>query len=268
VGVPEGDSVFRLAERLRPPLDGHALLDGEIRSGSAAGTTVTGWRVVEHDTHGKHLLTRFDNGLTLHTHLRMQGSWTVSPQGRSLPRRILPDVRIRFVVDTGATVWGVQVPVVDLVPTTVEPTLVGHLGPDPLRADWNPDEAVARLDARPRQRVIHALLDQRVIAGLGNMWANEICYLQGLYPWTPTGDVDTRRLADRAARALKASVTIPGMFQTTTGNGRRGERHHVVGRAGRPCLRCGTTVVATAEVPGDPEQRRTWWCPHCQPAPA
>jgi formamidopyrimidine-DNA glycosylase len=79
--------------------------------------------------------------------------------------------------------------------------------------------------------------------------------------------VDTRRLVDRAARDLTASVTLPGMFQTTTGNRRRGERHYVVGRAGRPCLRCGTLICATAEVPNDPEQRRTWWCPHCQPAP-
>lgn len=266
--MPEGDSVYQLAARLRPALDGHTLTDGEIRSGNAAGAEVTGWRILEHDTHGKHLLTRFDNGHTLHTHLRMQGSWTVSVKGRTLPRRILPDVRIRLVVDTGTTVWGIRLPVVDLVPTGAEQTLIGHLGPDPLRSDWDPDEAEARLNARPQQPVIHALLDQRVIAGLGNMWANEICYLQGLYPWTPTGDVDPRRLVDRAARGLTASVTIPGMFQTTTGNRRRGERHYVVGRAGRPCLRCGTPVVATTEVPNDPQQRRTWWCPRCQPAPA
>jgi endonuclease-8 len=265
VGVPEGDSVFRLAARLRPPLDGHTLAGGEIRSGAAAGTKVSGWRVREHDTHGKHLLTRFDNGLTLHTHLRMQGSWTVSAHGRTLPRHVVPDVRVRFATDVGATVWGVDLPVVDLIPTSAEASVVGHLGPDPLRADWNPDEAVALLNAHPGRPVIQALLDQRVIAGLGNMWVNEICYLQGLYPWTPVGDVDTRRLVDRAARGLSASVTIPGMFQTTTGNQRRGERHYVVGRAGRPCLRCGTRVIATAEVPGDPEQRRTWWCPRCQP---
>jgi endonuclease-8 len=267
VGVPEGDSVYQLAARLRPALDGHTLTGGEIRSGTAAGTPMSGWRVLEHDTYGKHLLTRFDNGHTLHTHLRMQGSSTISPKGRTLHRRVLPDVRVRFVADTGATVWGVDLPVVDLVPTRAEHTLIGHLGPDPLRPDWNPDDAVARLNARARQPVIHALLDQRVIAGLGNMWANEICFLQGFYPWTPTGNVDTRRLVDRAARGLTASVTLPGMFQTTTGNQHRGERHYVVGRAGRPCLRCGTLICATAEVPNDPEQRRTWWCPHCQPAP-
>ncbi|WP_345375093.1 DNA-formamidopyrimidine glycosylase family protein [Frondihabitans cladoniiphilus] len=91
--MPEGDSVYQLAARLRPPLDGHTLTGGEIRGGGAAGTKVGGWRVVEHDTHGKHLLTRFDSGLTLHTHLRMQGSWTVSTKGRTLPRHVLPDVR-------------------------------------------------------------------------------------------------------------------------------------------------------------------------------
>lgn len=265
--MPEGDSVYQLAKRLRPALVGHLLTGGEIRSGNAAGTNVAGWRVLEHDTHGKHLLTRFDNGLTLHTHLRMQGSWTVSARGRTLPRHVLPRVRLRFATDKGSTVWGVDLPVVELIPTGAETSVIGHLGPDPLRADWNPDEAVARLEAQPERPIIHALLDQRVMAGLGNMWANEICYLQGLYPWTAVRDVDSRRLVERAARGLTASVTIPGMFQTTTGNQRRGERHYVVGRAGRPCLRCGTRVTATAEVPGDPEQRRTWWCPRCQPHP-
>ncbi|MCJ1672212.1 MULTISPECIES: Fpg/Nei family DNA glycosylase [unclassified Rathayibacter] len=263
--MPEGDSVHRLAARLRRAADGRTVADGELRSGDAAGSSLEGLRILEHDTHGKHLLTRFSGDLTLHTHLRMQGSWTVTSPGRAVPRAVQKDVRVRLRLDDGVTLWGVDLPVVELLPTRDEARAVGHLGPDPLRTDWSAEEAVARLSRTPERPVVAALLDQRLMAGLGNLWANEICFLRGLFPWRPVGTVDVRALVATAARGLRASVTVPGMFQTTTGDTRRGERHWVAGRAGRPCLRCGTTVLVRAEVRDDPEQRRTWWCPHCQP---
>ncbi|QHF25163.1 Fpg/Nei family DNA glycosylase [Rathayibacter sp. VKM Ac-2804] len=266
--MPEGDSVHRLAARLRRAADGRTVADGELRSGDAAGSSLEGLRILEHDTHGKHLLTRFSDGLTLHTHLRMQGSWTVTSPGRSVPRGVQKDVRVRLRLDDGVALWGIDLPVVELLPTRDEAQAIGHLGPDPLRADWSAEEAVARLSRVPERPVVAALLDQRLMAGLGNLWANEVCFLRGLYPWRPVGTVDVRALVATAARGLRASVTVPGMFQTTTGDTRRGERHWVAGRAGRPCLRCGTTVLVRAEVRDDPEQRRTWWCPHCQPEPA
>ncbi|MCJ1704434.1 DNA-formamidopyrimidine glycosylase family protein [Rathayibacter sp. VKM Ac-2926] len=266
--MPEGDSVHRLAARLRRAADGRTVADGELRSGDAAGSSLEGLRILEHDTHdthGKHLLTRFSGDLTLHTHLRMQGSWTVTSPGRAVPRAVQKDVRVRLRLDDGVTLWGIDLPVVELLPTRDEARAVGHLGPDPLRADWSAEEAVARLSRTPERPVVAALLDQRLMAGLGNLWANEVCFLRGLFPWRPVGTVDVRALIATAARGLRASVTVPGMFQTTTGDTRRGERHWVAGRAGRPCLRCGTTVLVRAEVRDDPEQRRTWWCPHCQP---
>jgi formamidopyrimidine-DNA glycosylase len=264
--MPEGDSVFRLAVRLRRSLDGRTLKRGDLRVPAHATDALDGRQVVEHVTHGKHLLTRFDGGLTLHTHLRMQGSWTVTAPGRKLPRALLPDARVILEVDGGPTAYGMRLPVVDLLPTRAEDDVVGHLGPDPLRHDWSAQEAVRRLCRDPGQRAPAALLDQRNIAGFGNLWANELCFLRGIHPDTLMGDVDIPALVALGARCLRFSATQPGAHQVTTGNLRRGEQHWVAGRAGKPCLRCGTTVLVRAEVPGDPGRRRTWWCPRCQPS--
>ena len=266
--MPEGDSVFRLAVRLRRSLDGRTLSRGDLRVPEHAATPLDGMRVAEHVTHGKHLLTRFDGGLTLHTHLLMQGSWTVTAPGRALPRRLLPDARVILAVRDGPTAYGLDLPVVDLLATRAEGDAVGHLGPDPLREDWSADEAVRRLRRDPGERVAAALLDQRNVAGFGNLWANELCFRRGIHPDTAVADVDVPALVALGARCLRFSATQPGAHQVTTGNTRRGEKHWVAGRAGRACLRCGTAVRVRAEIPDDPGRRRTWWCPHCQPPPS
>ena len=114
--------------------------------------------------------------------------------------------------------------------TRDERSVVGHLGPDPLRDDWDPAEARRRIEATDAGRTVAAvLLDQRVLAGLGNLWANEVCFLRGVSPFSPVGAVDAAALVRVAARGLQASVRVPGMFQTTTGNTRRGARHWVAG---------------------------------------
>jgi endonuclease-8 len=263
--MPEGDSVYRLAARLRGGLDGALIAGGELPSGAAAGAALTGWRIVEHETHGKHLLTRFDSGHTLHTHLRMQGSWVITSAGRRIPTARMREVRVRMALEDGRTAWGLNLPVVELLPTAREHEAIGHLGPDPLRADWDMVEAVRRLSARPDRPIVAALLDQRIIAGLGNLWANELCFLRGLWPWRRVGEVAIEPLLSLAATALRRSATVPGAYQNTTGRPRRGDKHWVSGRAGRPCLRCGTVILVRAEVADDPERRRTWWCPRCQP---
>ncbi len=264
--MPEGDSVHRLAERLRAASTGKRVVAGELRSGNGAGTDLGGVRVSGHDTHGKHLLTRLDSGHTLHTHLRMQGSWTITRPGRSLPIAERERTRVRLHLEDGQTLWGQDLPVVDLLPTTREADVIGHLGPDPLRADWDADEAVRRLARDPGRPLVAALLDQRAVAGFGNLWVNEIAFLRGIHPFTAVRDVDLPPLVDLGARALRVSARVPGMYQVTTGRAVRGASHWVVGRAGRPCLRCGTTVRVRAEVADDPERRRTWWCPSCQKA--
>ncbi|RFA19087.1 DNA-formamidopyrimidine glycosylase family protein [Subtercola boreus] len=264
--MPEGDSVHRLAARLRTALVGGQVVEGELRSGPQAGHRLTGVTVTEIDTHGKHLLTRFDDATTLHTHLRMQGSWSITRPGRTLPRNVVATVRVRLRFADGRTAWGIDMPVVELFPTRREGDVIGHLGPDPLRADWDAREAVRRLAREPDRALVVALLDQRNLAGLGNLWVNEVAFLRGVHPFAPVRDVDLDALVALAARALRISATVPGMYQVTTGRQVRGESHWVAGRAGRPCLRCGTIIRVREEVRADPEQRRTWWCPHCQPA--
>ncbi len=265
--MPEGDSVHKVARKLEPALVGQALVRGELRVPAHATDDLAGHTVTEIDTHGKHLLTRLDSGLTLHTHLKMDGSWTITRPGRRLPRDLLPDVRVLLETRAGSTAYGITMPVVELVRTADEADVVGHLGPDPLRADWDPGEAAARLAADPARPLAAALLDQRNLAGLGNLWVNELCFLRGHSPWTPVGEVDLPALLRLAARALKHSALVPGAYQVTTGASRRGEDHWVAGRAGQPCRRCRTPVLVVAEVPGDPDRRRTWWCPRCQPGP-
>jgi endonuclease VIII len=267
-GVPEGDSVHRLARRLDAALQGRRLAEGRLRVAAHATADLAGAVVLGHDTHGKHLLTRFDTGDTLHTHLRMQGSWTVVRAGRRLPRQVWPDVRVLLRTVDAGTAHGIRLPVVDLVRTADEHTVVGHLGPDPLRPDWDAAEAARRLRADPTRPLAAALLDQRLVAGFGNLWANELCFLRGHSPWTPVGDVDVDRLLTLGARALRHSALVPAAYQVTTGVARRGESHWVAGRAGQPCRRCRTPIRVEAAVPEDPGQRRTWWCPRCQPGPS
>ena len=269
--MPEGDSVFKLARRLDRSVLGRTVTRTDLRVPRLATRDLTGRTVVEHATHGKHLLTRFaldgEAGVTLHSHLRMDGEWSVTGPGKVLPRRLLPDVRLVLALDSGSTVWGLRLHDLDLVATSDEGRLVGHLGPDPLRDDWDQVEAVRRLLADPGVPLVSALLDQTRMAGLGNLWVNELAFIVGASPWTPIGDVDVDRLVARAATALRHSATVAGAYQVTTGLNRRGEQHWVAGRQRRPCLRCGTVVQMAPEVPNDPANRRTWWCPHCQPGP-
>ncbi|KRF32364.1 DNA-formamidopyrimidine glycosylase family protein [Nocardioides sp. Soil805] len=270
--MPEGDSVWKLARRLDRQLVGRRVVRSDFRVPRLATRDVSGRTVVGHDTHGKHLLTRLaaldgSPPATLHSHLRMDGSWTTTGPGKRLPARVQGDVRLVLALDDGRTTHGIKLHDLDLVPTTDEHLLVGHLGPDPLRADWDAAEAVRRLSADPALPLVSALLDQRLMAGLGNLWANELAFLTGVSPWTPIGDVDVVRLVDRAATMLHHSATVPQAYQVTTGSMWPGTDHWVTGRQRRGCLRCGTAVRVVAEVPGDAGNRRTWWCPRCQPGP-
>jgi endonuclease-8 len=257
--MPEGDAVWLTARRLHRALAGRVLTRCDVRVPRFAAADLTGRTVTEAVSRGKHLLIRTDDGTTVHTHLRMDGSWRVRPAAE----RVAESHRIRLILAN--EVWqavGYQLGVVELLPTAAEQRAVGHLGPDLLGPDWDPAEAERRLRADPARPVGEALLDQRNLAGLGNVYKAETLFLRGIDPWRPVGGVaDVAALVGLAKRLLEANKDRFG--QVTTGVRRRGEETWVYGRAGRPCRRCGTPV-RTASQGRDPEDRVTFWCPGCQ----
>ncbi|MGH3412988.1 MAG: DNA-formamidopyrimidine glycosylase family protein, partial [Marmoricola sp.] len=180
--MPEGDTVWRTARMLEGGLSGQVLTGSDFRVPGLATTDLGGATVSETRSRGKHLLTRFDNGMTLHTHLGMEGSWAVRPVGTRWRR---PGHTARVVLATrSAEAVGSSVRL-DLVPTDREDDLVGHLGPDLLAEDWDAEEAVRRLEQDPDAPLADALLDQRNLAGIGNVYRCELCFLTGTDPRTP-----------------------------------------------------------------------------------
>jgi endonuclease-8 len=257
--MPEGDAVWLTARRLHQALAGRVLTRSDFRVPRYATVNLTGRVVTEAVARGKHLLIRTGDGITVHTHLRMDGSWRVRPARE----RVANSHRIRLILaNSDWQAVGYQLGVVDVLPTASEHTVVGYLGPDLLGPGWDPAEATRRLLADPARPVGEALLDQRNLAGIGNVYKAELLFLRGVDPWRPVGEVaDVAALVGLAQRLLEANKERFGMI--TTGVARRGEQTWVYGRAGRPCRRCGTPVKS-ADQGRNPEERITYWCPRCQ----
>lgn len=256
--------MWRTARRMHRHLAGKALAHTDFHVPQFATVDLSGQVVAEFVSVGKHLLTRFSGGQTLHTHLLMDGSWSTTGPGKNLRSDFQDDVRVALHTVEGTTGWALRMQVVDLLPTSAEDTVVGHLGPDLLGA-WDAIEAVRRLESAPERPLVEALLDQKNLAGLGNCWVVELCYLRGASPWMPVGEVDVPATVALARRLLVHGAEHSGMV--TTGDTRRGMTHWVYGRADRPCRRCGTPVQYRDAVAGTPYGRETWWCPRCQPGP-
>ncbi len=147
------------------------------------------------------------------------------------------------------------------MPTAQEDSLVGYLGPDPLGADWDADEAARRVQADDRP--VHvAILDQRSVAGFGNVYANEILFVRGIDPHTPASSTDAKALIDLGSRMIRANKDRPS--RTFTGENKPGRRFWVYGREGAPCRRCGTPIRATTLGADATRERNVFWCPRCQ----
>ena len=262
IGVPEGDTVWRTCQLLDTALAGKSLTRCEFRVPKLATVDLTGVTITEVAPRGKHLLTRFDNSLTLHSHLQMDGAWRVLPAGRGWSGGPVHEIRAILGVDESTAV-GYRLPVLELIKTDRESEVVGHLGPDLLGPDWDLDEAVRRLAAQPDRTIGEALLDQRNLAGIGTVYRAEILFLQGINPRTRVRDVrDPRRLCERVRQIMIKNRT--GFEQNTTGDRRPGRNHWVYGRAGRQCRRCGA-VIMVEEFGPQGQERLSYWCPHCQP---
>src|SRR3954469_16270509 len=256
--MPEGDTIHYAANRMRPVLTGalpvvetphprHRLDRWPQR--------LAGQSVESVDAHGKHLFIRFENDLVVHSHLRMTGSWATYEEGRRWRRSasrawLVLRARNHAVVQFDG-------PVLELLTEsrTRFDRRLAMLGPDILAAEFDEARFLARLRGDdPTRPIGDALLDQRTIAGIGNLWKVEACFSAQIDPWRPTG-----RVSDAEALAV-VHAARPGMQQSAQ-DGNQKRFRVIYGQAGRPCPRCGATILSRGQ--GD-DNRITYWCPGCQ----
>ncbi len=270
--MPEGDTLFRTAAGLRPYLVGRTVTAARTGGPGAVPQVqrVVGREITAVEALGKNLIIRFDNGLEIRTHLRMNGSWHRYRPGERWRR---PPGRARLVLEVpGAVAVCFDAPVVELLEQRAEvlhPSL-GALGPDLLAPDFDTDEALRRLRApeRAEMEIAGALLDQRALAGIGNVYKSEVLWLERVSPFGRVADIDDgmlARLVATARRLLVANSTAThGPERVTTAGDRAAPGPlYVYGRTGRPCRRCRTPIVSRRQ--GFDPARTTYWCPSCQP---
>ena len=256
--MAEGDTVHATAERLHEALAGRVLTRSDVRVPRFATTDLAGRVVRDVAARGKHLLLRTDGDVSVHSHLGMDGSWRLYQHGE---RWRGPSFEVRCVLETEERVAvGHRLRRLEIVRTSAEDLILGHLGPDVLGPDWDPAEATKRLVADPLRAIGEALVDQSVMAGPGNVYRSETCFLAGVDPRTQVGDVpDAASLVDSMKRLMERNRG--GGRRVTTGDPRRGHELWVYGRAGRPCRRCGTPIRSFLQ---GTDRRIVYACPTCQ----
>jgi endonuclease-8 len=286
--VPEGDSVWRAARQLHEALAGQTLTASDFRVPRFATLNLAGWTVEEVVPRGKHLLMRVvgpeERKLTIHSHLKMEGVWQVYPPGGRWRK---PGFTARCVLRTAAAdAVGFSLGIVEVVRTADEDTIVGHLGPDLLGPDWDLAEAEQRIRAASHVPIGVALLDQRNLAGIGNIYRCEACFLSGVHPASPVSGVPDLPALITDAKVLLEANLGPGRRTTVLdARGRPAGRtagrpgYWVYGREHQPCLKCGTpvrrgvlgrTVAGAGTRPSAVdavEERDIYFCPACQPPP-
>lgn len=260
--MPEGDTVWRTADRLNRALADAPITVCDLRFPAVATIDVRGAVTTEVVSVGKHLLHRLDSGLTIHSHLKMEGQWRVERADSAAPWLRRDDLRAALGSDTWVAL-GLRLGLLDVVSTDREGDLVGHLGPDVLGRTWDAELAVTNLAASGTS-VGAALLDQRVLAGVGTLWAAESLFLERVGPWTPAAELDAARLAALVNRihTLMTRASLDGV-QSSTGSRRKGEEKYAHARSGRPCRRCGTAIRVAMIGPAGRE-RTMFSCPTCQ----
>ncbi|WP_161897485.1 Fpg/Nei family DNA glycosylase [Gordonia spumicola] len=256
--MPEGDTVFALARRLGTVLTGATLTRTDFRVPRWALTDLSGGRVTAVRSVGKHLFIDVERPsgtpVSIHSHLKMEGTWDVYRTGTAWRR---PGHAARVVLHAGDTeAVGFDLGTLEVLDDPS--TAVAHLGPDLLGDDWDPAAAVSNLAAHPDVPIGVALLDQRLLAGVGNIYRSEVCFLRRISPTTRTGDVDLPAVVDTCRTLLWANRARP--VRCTTGVMVKGKELWVYGRDRRPCRRCGTAIVRS-----DLDSRATYTCPTCQP---
>lgn len=279
--MPEGDSVLQLSDRMQW-MTGRTVTRSDIRVPRFATEDLTGRQVTRVWPYGKHLFMDFD-GRVLHTHLKMEGVWSIHAAGSRWRRpghtaRVVLRLSPQHAGGPQIETVGHSLGFVRIFDRDGYGQIVGHLGPDILAADWESaafgrDEALGRILARPDRSIGAALLDQRNVAGIGNEYRAEVCYLGGVDPRRPVGGGAEAQAA--AARLLDLSRKV--MWENRreprrlfTGDRRPGMGNYVFGRAAKPCRRCGTAIhkgfLGGVDAGGDDGEleRVIWWCPVCQ----
>ncbi|KLI07589.1 DNA glycosylase [Mycolicibacterium conceptionense] len=249
--MPEGDTVFHTATALRDALAGKTLTRCDIRVPRYATVDLTGQVVDEVLSRGKHLFIRVGPA-SIHSHLKMEGSWRIGWSKVAVHR-------IRAVLETAdSRATGIDLGVLEVLDRDADMATVEYLGPDLLGPDWEPRTAAANLTADPDRPLAQALLDQRVMAGVGNVYCNELCFVFGRLPTSPVSSLtDPLRVVQRARDMLWLNRSR--WNRTTTGDTRNGRQLWAYGRAGEPCRRCGTLIETDKG-----GERVTYWCPSCQ----
>ncbi|MEF2977439.1 DNA-formamidopyrimidine glycosylase family protein [Subtercola sp. YIM 133946] len=258
--MPEGDTVYRTAEHLNAVLAGQVLTGCDIRVPKFATVDLTGERVDDVVSRGKHLLMRIGE-FSIHSHLKMEGTWHVY---RPETRWRKPAWQARAILKTAEwTAVGFELGKVEVLRRSDEDDVVGYLGPDLLGPGWDAVEAERRLASDPAREIDVALLDQRNLAGLGNVFVNELCFLRGVLPTRPVGEVTQLGAVVALAHRL-ITANRDRVERTTTGDTRPGKQVFVYNRAGQPCRRCGTPILTGKLGASELALRDTYWCPHCQ----
>lgn len=260
--MPEGDTVYQAAARLHRALTGKVLTRCDVRVPRYATVDLSGDTVDEVVARGKHLLIRVGSH-SVHSHLKMEGRWDVYKKGAKWKR---PGFKARIILET-ATVQavGFELGKLEILRRDGEDAAVGHLGPDLLGPDWDADIALANLASDPSRAIGLALLDQRNLAGIGNVFRVEMCFLRKTHPAVPVADAGD--LTEWVALSKKLLDYNRTRTNRVTNVDRAGERFWVYGRVGRPCRRCGTTIVRADLGTATDMDRVIYWCPKCQPPP-
>lgn len=258
--MPEGDTIRRLADSITERHAGQLIRSSLFRHPRLATVDLTGTSLVDADARGKHLLIRFSNGSTLHVHLRMNGSVY-----HRFPREVYPRKRVFEIQLDSGWLTGVDLPIMEMLRTKNEGRVVDFLGPD-ICGYFDLDLAIKQLNAAESQPISQAMLDQRIVAGFGNIYAVETPFIVGINPYTMT-----RHISDLAA-LLAVGVGLirtNARFgpQNTTGKNIQRTQHWVLGSRTFSCKVCGAEVKrqSGAETPW---KRRTAWCVRCQPEDA
>lgn len=274
--MPEGDTIYRAAATMNRALAGAVLRSFEFALPRlkvfAENHHLVGRTVDRVEPRGKYLLVHFSGGVTLLTHLRMNGSWHLYRQGERW-RRPRSQMRVRLVTDEWEAV-GFGMPIAEFHDerSLARSSHLRALGPDLLSSGFDAGDAIGRLREAGNVAIEEALLDQRRMAGIGNVLKCETLFLAGVHPFAPVSDLDRERLAeivrvaerllrDNVVTADRPAIARMSASRNTTRSANPAAQLYVYGRARKPCRRCGTLIQCRKS---GRDARLTYWCPECQ----